>query len=162
ELPRYDDRWVRELDDGQVARYARLTDEILGCADRLGRPRDMLLWELLSTQPYPLERVLQRLGLGRLRGTRHVGLDGPGDGCRSGHARPQDWMMLGNHATQPIWAVAERWAQDGQLEARAAYLASRLKSVRIPAEPLAVAQAQFADLFASPARNVMIFVSDLL
>jgi 4-alpha-glucanotransferase len=160
--PRYDDGWVGDLEEAQVAHYAQLTDEILACADRLRRPREMLLWELLSTQPYPLERVLQRLGLGRFRVTQKVRLDDPRDGYRSEHARPQDWMMIGNHDTQPIWAVVERWAQAGELGARAEYLAGRLSLTALPAEPKAVAQAQFADLFASAARNVLVFVSDLL
>src|SRR6202012_4174122 len=90
ELPRYDDAWVRELDEEQVAGYARLTDEILACADRAGRPRDLLLWELLSTQPYPLEAVLKRLGLGRFRVTQKVRLDDANDPYRSEHARPED------------------------------------------------------------------------
>jgi len=171
ELPRFDDAWVRELDEPQVDRYAVLTDEILACADRLGRSRELLLWELLSTQPHPLERVLRRQGLGRFRVTQKVRLGDPADGYRSEHANPGDWIMVGNHDTEPIWAVARRWQESGELAARASYLAGRLRpeasararfAARLESDPLLIAQAQFADLFASRAKNVLVFVSDLL
>ena len=170
-LPRFDDAWVRELDEPQVDRYAALTDEILACAHRVGRSRKLLLWELLSTQPYPLERVLRRQGLGRFRVTQKVRLGDPEDAYRSEHANPDDWIMVGNHDTQPIWAVAKRWQQGGELGARARYLAGRLCgdaseresfAARLESDPLLTAQAQCADLFASRAKNVLVFVSDLL
>ncbi len=171
ELPRFDDAWVCELDEAQIDRYATVTDEILACADRAGRPREMLLWELLSTQPYPLERVMRRQGLGRFRVTQKVRLGDPGDNYRSERAQPNDWIMVGNHDTQPIWAVANGWIEGGELGARASYLATRLCpeagarerfAARLASDPLLVAQAQLADLFASRARNVLVFVSDLL
>ena len=168
--PRFDDEWVRELDEAQVALYAELADEILASAQRAGRPAARILWELLSTQPYPLERVLRRQSLGRFRVTQKVRLNDPSDGYRSELAKPQDWVMVGNHDTLPIWAVAQRWQRDGELPARAAYLAKRLRPENDRARfaallaahlPLLV-QAQFADLFASRARQVLVFVSDLL
>ncbi len=79
--------------------------------------------------------------------------------------------MVGNHDTLPIWAVAERWRQAGELLGRARYLAERLCpgpgdreafAARLASDPNLVAQAQCADLFASQARNVLVFVSDLL
>jgi 4-alpha-glucanotransferase len=171
ERTRYDDGWVRELDDAQVSAYSELTDEILAAADRAGRSRALLLWELLSTQPYPLERVLQRQGLGRFRVTQKVRLHDPQDAYRSELAGPQDWMMVGNHDTEPIWTVVRRWQAGGELGARAAYLASRLcgneqrraqVAAALSADPRLQAQAQIADLFASAGRQVLIFVSDLI
>lgn len=169
--PLFDDGWVSDLDEAQVAAYGELSDVLLDCADRAGRPRALLLWELLSTQPYPLERVLQRQGLGRCRVTQKVRLGDPADAYRSELAKPQDWMMVGNHDTQPIWTVVRRWLETAQSQQRAAYMAERLcpdpsrrerLATVLAAEPALLAQAQFADLFASKARQVLIFVSDLL
>ena len=93
------------------------------------------------------------------------------DGYRSELARPDDWIMVGNHDTLPIWAVVQRWKGDGELEGRARYLAERLCrdpleresfAARLASDPHLIAQAQFADLFASRAKNILVFVSDLL
>src|SRR5204862_1000612 len=79
--------------------------------------------------------------------------------------------MVGTHDTESIWRVAERWAASGMSEQRAAYLASRLVPdvgtrprwiAQMAASPQALARAQLADLFVGPARNVMVFFSDLL
>lgn len=78
--------------------------------------------------------------------------------------------MVGTHDTRPIWDVVEDWRREGGVGARAEYLAWRLAPRPDDREGLARAlaadagllvHAQFADLFASPARNVMIFFSDL-
>jgi len=79
--------------------------------------------------------------------------------------------MVGTHDTESVWRVADRWTAAGMAEQRAAYLASRLVPdavarprwiAQVAASPLALARAQLADLFVGPARNVMIFFTDLL
>jgi 4-alpha-glucanotransferase len=91
------------------------------------------------------------------------------DVYRSEHARPEDWVMVGTHDTRPIWAVAEEWERRGDVHARAEYLAWRLAPSPSEREALARAlaadvgllvHAQFADLFACAARNVMVFFTD--
>jgi 4-alpha-glucanotransferase len=168
--PRYADDWVVALDDNQVERYAILFDAILASARRHGRSGADLVCEVLSTQPYPLERVMDRHRLGRFRVTQKANVEDPSDGYRSENARPEDWIMIGNHDTEPLQARLDAWAARGELPARARYLAERL----VP-EPGArpgfadallrdrarLADAHFADLFASPARHVMIYFTDL-
>ena len=136
-----------------------------------GRGTDEIIAEVLSTQPYPVRRVLERHGLGRFRVTQKSVLSDPGDVYRAENARPQDWIMVGTHDTESIWRVAERWAASGMSEQRAAYLASRLVPdvgtrprwiAQMAASPQALARAQLADLFVGPARNVMVFFTDLL
>src|SRR5207245_9993407 len=90
------------------------------------RAVDDLLCEVLSTQPYPVERVLARHGLGRFRVTQKVVLEDPADVYRSENAAPADWIMAGTHDTEPIWRVAERWVAGGSAPPHAAYLAQRL------------------------------------
>src|SRR6266852_1621735 len=124
--PRYADGWVRDLSEEQVARYARLFDAVVDAARARGRAIDDLLCEVLSTQPYPVERVLARHGLGRFRVTQKVVPGDPADVYRSENAAPADWIMAGTHDTEPIWRVAERWAESGSAPAHAAYLAERL------------------------------------
>src|SRR5690606_18231397 len=103
DLPRYADGWVRALDDEQVRQYAAQLDVVRGAAAAHGRALDDVLCEVLSTQPYPLQRVLERHGLGRFRVTQKADLTNPNDVYRSENARPEDWVMLGNHDTPPIW-----------------------------------------------------------
>ena len=90
---------------------------------------------------------------------------------RSENAAPEDWVMVGTHDTPPLWRVAARWRETGADRAQADYLAWRLHpepegregfARRLVEEPGLLVQAKFADLFASRARNVMIFFSDLL
>jgi 4-alpha-glucanotransferase len=170
-VPRYADHWVKSLTPEQVHRYAALFDTIVTSARRHGRDLCDLLCEVLSTQPYPLRRVVERYGLGRFRVTQKANLADPADVYRGENAAPEDWVMVGNHDTPPIWWVAEQWCKAGSVRAQADYLAGRLHpeeegredfARRLAEEPGLLVQAKFADLFASRARNVMVFFADLL
>jgi 4-alpha-glucanotransferase len=161
---RYADGWVRELDDDQVTAYAKRFDCILEAVRAQGRDLQGIMCEVLSTQPYPLRRVMERYGLGRFRVTQKANLLEPQDVYRSDNAQPSDWIMVGNHDTSPLLLVVDRWRAQGLLAGRAAYLAARLSldEVALTREPALLVDAIFADLFASAARNVMVFVPDLL
>jgi 4-alpha-glucanotransferase len=166
-VPRHADGWVTSLDDAQVERYAVLLDAVVAAApDR----RDVAC-EILSTQPYPLRRVVERHGLGRFRVTQKTSLDDPADPYRPEDAAPADWLMLGSHDTPPIRLVAERWRADRSAPARARRLAARLLAPgedreawarATAADAGALAQAAFAELFVGPARHVMVYFTDLL
>jgi 4-alpha-glucanotransferase len=164
--PRYDDNWVRSLEDEQVAAYACLFDQLVSCA---GRP-DLLICEVLSTQPRPLAEVLTRHQLGRFRVTQKADLENPEDVYRGENARPEDWIMVGTHDTASIWELVHAWERSGELADQARYLARRLAptagggaelSEWLAGDPDRVAVAKLAELFASDARHVMIFFADL-
>ena len=168
--PRHADDWVVDLHPEQVDRYALLFDAVVESAQRSGRTTSDLVCEVLSTLPYPLRRVLERHGLGRFRVTQKADLQRPDDVYRSENAAPEDWLMVGTHDTRPLWLRVDEWVESGEIRGRSAYLAQRL--VPEPGEragfieelvrdPGLFAQAQFADLFAGPAQNVMIFFTDL-
>ncbi len=142
-------------------------------ARRAGHAPDAIACEILSTQPYPLRRVIERHGMGRFRVTQKADLACEGDGYRGENARPEDWIMLGNHDTATIWERCEAWVATGRSREQAAYLASRLLA---PGEGAAsrerwiaaaagdageLAQARLADLFVGPARQVLIAFTDL-
>src|SRR5690606_12468115 len=91
-------------------------------------------------------------------------LDDPGDVYRAENARPEDWIMMGTHDTETIWAVLHR-LDAGRREAEAAHLARTL-GAEVQAggwadAPGDLARAKLAEAFASRARNVMIFFADL-
>lgn len=148
----WDEHWVRALDDDQVAAYAVHIDRLI---HHVGRER--VLCEVLSTMPYPLGRVMERHNLGRFRVTQKAALDDPRDVYRSENARPNDWIMVGNHDTAPIWLVTRSW----DLDKHARYLEERLQQP-IARDPLSLARAKLAELFASPAENVYVWWGDLL
>ena len=158
--PRYADDWVRDLDDAQVARYARLFDVIAACAAKHGRTMRDVSCEVLSTMPLPLGRVLARHGLGRWRVTQKANLDDARDVYRTENARPDDWVMLGNHDTAPIFALIGGWPAATRAK-WIAHLAARL-SPRAPRwdDDGYVAAAMLAELFACAAENVSIFFAD--
>ena len=138
-------------------------------ARRHGRDQQDVLCEVLSTQPYPLGRVLARHGLGRFRVTQKARLDDPHDVYRSENARPEDWIMVGNHDTPSVWALTRSWHGAAEGAAQASYLAERLQprdpaplARELAADPRALAHAKVADCFVSRARNVMVFFGDLL
>jgi 4-alpha-glucanotransferase len=161
-LPRYADGWVRDLDDAQVARYAILVDALLDVASKLGRDPGDLSCEVLSTMPTPLRRVLARHGLGRWRVTQKADLDDPNDVYRAGSAAPDDWLMLGNHDTAPIFAVIGGWTP-ARRERWARHLAARLRLADTERlrSPGFLATAMLAEIFAARAENVSIFFADL-
>jgi 4-alpha-glucanotransferase len=162
---------VTGLDDAQVDRYAALLDVVLEAARERGRGPEDVPCEVLSTMPYPLGRVLARHGLGRFRVTQKADLTRAEDVYRGENARPEDWILLGNHDTPPIWSTAERWIARGSGRARAEHLASRLlapeedreRFVRsVAGDARALAQASFAELLVGPARNVLVYFTDLI
>lgn len=169
-VARHADGWVRELDEAQVGRYARLVDALMDevRARRLD-PQDVPC-EVLSTQPYPLGRVLARHGLGRFRVTPKADVRDPEDVYLSEQARPEDWVMLGTHDTPPIWQLAREWRDTQKGATRADYLARRLRprggaealARELRADPRKLVHAQAADLFVSEARHVLVFFADLL
>ncbi|MGE3705820.1 MAG: 4-alpha-glucanotransferase [Vicinamibacterales bacterium] len=164
------DDWVRDLDESQVSRYARLLDALVSLSQDRGRARDVVAAEVLSTCPYPLSRVLARHGLGRFRVTEKFDPSDPNDPYRTEHARPEDWLMLGTHDTPPALPLATQWVVDGRAVPRATYLADRL--IDDPAARRAAAErfagsapellgASLADLFGSRAESVYVFIGDL-
>jgi 4-alpha-glucanotransferase len=168
---RHADDWVLSLTGEQVERYATLFDIVMDAAREAGYGARDVACEILSTQPYPLRRVIERHGLGRFRVTQKADLARREDVYRGENARPEDWILLGNHDTPPIALVAERWVANGSARGQAEYLASRLLAPEEAREPWvqavasdagALAQAKLAELFVGPARNVMIFFTDLL
>ncbi|ADO75597.1 4-alpha-glucanotransferase [Stigmatella aurantiaca] len=170
-VPRHADGWVRTLTPEQVRQYSVLIDTIVTSARRHGRHLTDLLGEVLSTQPYPLQRVLAQYGMGRFRVTQKANLKEPADVYRSENAAPEDWVMVGTHDTPPLWRVAAGWREMGTFREQADYLAWRLHpeaegredfARRLREEPGLLEQAKFADLFASRAQNVSIFFADLL
>lgn len=160
-LPRYHDRWVRTLDDAQVTHYARLFDLFASCATRHGRLMADVSCEVLSTMPLPLQRVLERHGLGRWRVTQKANLEDATDVYRSENAQPHDWVMLGNHDTAPIFALIRGWSSDTR-DNWARHLTARLslRDARFDDDGF-VASAMLAELFVSAAENVSIFFADL-
>jgi 4-alpha-glucanotransferase len=112
--------------------------------------------------PYPLGRVLARHGLGRWRITQKANLADARDVYRTENAAREDWVMLGNHDTAPIFAVIRGWSA-AQRDAWSRHLAERLH-LREPARLASdgfLATAMLAELFVCPAENVSIFFADL-
>jgi 4-alpha-glucanotransferase len=168
ERPGYADDWVLELTPEQESSYALLMDSIMEKVRIHGRRKEDILCEVLSTEPLPLQRIRLRHDMGRFRVTQKANLDDPMDVYRSENAQPQDWIMVGNHDTPSIWRLAKGWQGQEEGCKQAAYLARRLRPDA--PEPLAsalaanyriLAHAKVADLFLSPARQVMLFFSDL-
>jgi 4-alpha-glucanotransferase len=169
-VPAYHDDRVKHLDEAQIAEYAALVDLLVRCAESAGRAKLDLLCEVLSTCPRPLAEVMKRHGLGRFRVTQKARLDDARDVYRGENAAPRDWIMIGNHDTLPLARVIELWTERGELEARAAYLATRLEPsdaerARFAREllttPGRLATAMLADVFVGPAQNVLVFWPDL-
>ena len=167
---RYDDDWITDLEPEQVDRYAVLFDRVVEVARRMGGGDPPLICEVLSTLPAPLRHVLERHDLGRFRVTQKADLSNPRDVYRPENAEPHDWVMFGNHDTPSLWNLLDRWQETGLAAARAAQAARSLEPsgpvreafrARLIVEPGLLAHAEIAQLFASPARNVSIFFSDL-
>lgn len=164
----YADERVQRIEPAQVDAYSVLLDEIVEQSKARGIPPDGMVCEILSTLPNQIAACLTRHGLGRFRVTQKAKLESKTDVYRSENAQPQDWIMLGNHDTPPIWQVVNRWKTEDLLKARAADLASRLSpsdaaqlAHKLEQDTGLFVNAQLADAFISPARNVYIFFTDL-
>jgi 4-alpha-glucanotransferase len=167
---RFADNRVHHLDVAQIARYSRLFDVLRSVSDESLPMRDVFAAEVLSTCPFPLQCVLSRHGLGRFRVTQKANPNDPRDVYRTEHAEPEDWLMLGTHDTPPIYPLVSAWLSNGSAQARAAYLAERLirssserssAAARFASSERDLLCASLADLFASRAQNVYVFVGDL-
>jgi 4-alpha-glucanotransferase len=170
-LPRHDDHRVRDLDEEQVDRYGVVLEVVADVARAHGRQVSDVACEVLSTMPYPLGRVIERHGLGRFRVTQKADLERTDDVYRGENASPEDWIMLGNHDTRPIWLAAQDWLERTASRRQAEYLGWRLAipepdreawAARTASQLPALVLARFADLFVGPARHVQVFFTDLL
>ncbi len=169
-VPAYDDDHVHDLTDAQLAEYDRIFAIVMDAARAAGRNADDVLCEVLSTCPAPLGGIMKRHGLGRFRVTQKASLVDPHDGYRGENAHRRDWIMIGNHDTPPLRAVVDRWTRNATVEARAAYLATRLEpsaarrerlAASLASDPRRLALGMFAELFVGPAANVLVFFADL-
>ncbi|MGW8194758.1 MAG: 4-alpha-glucanotransferase [Desulforhopalus sp.] len=169
--PRYDDDWVADLDEHQVRRYASLFDVVIETARRKWSGLETVACEILSTQPYPIKRVMDIYGLGRFRVTLKADLANEYDVYRGENARPQDWVMPGNHDTATIRQTVANWFDEETSSRQAVYLADRLaipKEKRtgwiehVSKDPGALIQARYGELFVGPAQNIMVYFTDLL
>jgi 4-alpha-glucanotransferase len=169
-IPRYAEDSVATLTADQVNRYSVIVDAIMGSAKKHGCKVSDILFEVLSTLPVPLQKVMEKYGIGRFRVTQKADPDNPKDVYRSANAWPEDWIMVGTHDTEPIWRRVEEWRGTDRIKRHADYLAERLIpdadpreafSRKLATRPEKFVQAMFADIFASPARNIMIFFADL-
>ncbi len=168
-VARYADGWVVDLDPQQVDQYATLIGVIMDEARSRGLDPRSIACETLSTQPYPLKRVMEKFGLGRFRVTQKMNVDDPSDVYRTDNAVEPDWIMMGNHDTRPIWARVAEWEANDQIRDRTAYLAHRLAPKgesdelrgRIAGNRGMMVHAFFADLLVSRAENAIVFFPDL-
>ncbi|MDT8442933.1 MAG: 4-alpha-glucanotransferase [Desulfuromonadales bacterium] len=167
---RFDDEWVDRLDPDQIRRYAILFNQIVESAGQQRHGSRQIACEILSTQPYPIKHVMHYYHQGRFRVTQKADLGNTGDVYRSENAQPEDWLMMGNHDTPTIWRVAKGWLATGAAQKQADYLATRLRIPatertawveRVSANEVLLVQASFADLLIGPAKNVMIYFTDL-
>ena len=169
-VPRHADPWVTELDADQVDRYATLLSVIMQAAVENECDVHDVACETLSTQPYPLKRVMEKFGLGRFRVTQKMNVNRPDDPYRTDRAQKSDWMMMGNHDTPSIWAVVQRWRENNEIPERAEYLARRLKPAseaqafagRLITDTNLLVQALFADILVSDSENIVVFFTDLI
>jgi 4-alpha-glucanotransferase len=163
DVPRYADDWETFLLPEQIDRYAVLFDAMVDSALRHGKDRRALICEVLSTLPRPLAAVLDRHGLGRFRVVQKANLDDASDVYRPENARPEDWIMVGNHDTLPLWRLVKTWQHTDRGAAWASTLAARLglPAADLRASPGLLAHAIFAVMFASAAENVSVFFTDL-
>ena len=169
--PRYGDHWIQFLTPEQIDRYATVIDVILERAKAFGASKSDILCEVLSTWPFPLKEVMLKRGLGRFCVTQKADPDNPDDIYRRETTSPQDWIMVGNHDTKPIWRLAIEKQGTPWYRARASLLASQLSQSQQQKEsllnemmknPCKFCEAMFCELFLGPAQHVFVFFTDLL
>lgn len=168
----FGEAWVRDLSDDQVRRYSVLMDVVLDCVREAGGDLTSdVACEVLSTLPYPLRRVMEHHGLGRFRVVQKAKLDDPSDVYRIEQACPNDWIMMGNHDTPPIWMLARGWCDGQRGHDWGEYLADQLLVseaerpgfVRgVASDPGELVHALFAAMLSSNAHHISVFFTDLL
>lgn len=168
ELP-YADGRVHALSEEHVTRYALLFDAIIRRVPKDGRDARTIVCEILSTLPFPVERVLKRYGLGRFRVAQKLSLSNPSDVYRIEKSQPEDWVMMSTHDTAGIWQLAEQWCAGSAAGGWGRYLAPQLVpesgrarfAAECAAAPGNLVHALFAALLACRARHVLVFFPDL-
>lgn len=170
--PRYGDHRVRSLTEPQVARYSLLLDLIVSSISQRDRQGQAIACEVLSTLPYPIQRVLERHGIGRFRVVQKSKLDDPSDVYRIENARPEDWIMLGTHDTATIWELADQWCQSETGKRWAGYLLSlavppitpvarEQQERQIANSPAELIHTLFSAMLTCQARHLSVFFPDL-
>ncbi len=165
---RYGDEWEQNLTQEQVDRYAIIIDLILELAYTNNIHKEDVLCEVLSTWPNPLRAVMTNRGLGRFCVTQKSDPNNPDDIYRRENTAPQDWIMAGNHDTKPLLLMIKEKKLTPWYSARSKLLADELSSdrnresfIESLRDPFKFRDAMLAELFLGPARNVLLFFTDL-
>ncbi len=155
-----------------VDKYARILDDIvLAAAREKGVSLESILCEDLGTLTNPVVAVLDKKGLSGIRVSQFVDPDQPKHLYRGKNVAAKHWLTTGTHDNMPIleWA-REKIAKPTEAGKHAQNLtedlepdAARQNDFRhhVATDPLAMVRAKFAELFASPARQVQVFFADV-
>lgn len=149
----------------KVDKYAAVIEKILiPAAEKNGLSKDDIIFEDLGTLTTPVRKVFERLNLGGLRVTEFVDPNDSKHPYRGKNVQPQHVIVNGTHDNDTLsnW-VDENSQNPEEFELRKRNLAEdlKLKPEQLKTK-LDVMTAYLAELFASPAKKVLIPVMDVL
>lgn len=165
---------IKQLNDEQVAKYARIIEKIiLPAAKEVGLTNQSIICEDLGTVTYPVERVIEMYNLFGMKLTQFVAPEKEEHPYRCCNMPNDAWCMVGTHDNEPI----ERWANclmnthEGYLHAK--NLAEDLipeerefqreeMTYKMSTDANLLRKFKLAEIFAAKTKNVQVFFTDFL
>ena len=159
------------LDKATIDKYAQVLDKIvLAAAREKGVDASNVICEDLGTLTNPVVAVMKARNLSGIRVTQFVDPKQDDHMYRGKNVDPQHWVTPGTHDNEPIVVWGQKTQSSDQAQLHADNLAADLEPddaarpglvQRLLSDPLALVKAKFAELFASPAHQKLIFFADL-
>lgn len=156
---------VTALTDNVVKKYGKIIDLIIEAAQENNVPLSNIICEDLGTLTNPTAAVMKNKGLSGLRVTEFVDPNNTDHLYRGKNIDPKQWAVTGTHDNDTLINWAEDQKANGSIKKHSAYLVEDLKIGKKGALDKDMSKfitAKFAELFASPAKNVQIMFMDVL
>lgn len=166
----------------ELAKFARksieeygsiITKIIIPAAKEAGVGKESIICEDLGTLTDPVEEIMETLDLSGIRVTEFFNPKKPKDMYRGINAGSKDYIMPGSHDNSTLIEFVQEIKKDGTIKDHAKFLAedllpagtSKEEKARFSNELVSDAnsfiRAKFAELFASPAKQVQVFFTDM-
>ena len=163
---------VKQLNDEQVVKYARIIEKIiLPAAKEVGLTSQSIICEDLGTVTYPVERVIDMYHLFGMKLTQFVAPEKEEHPYRCCNMGNDAWCMVGTHDNEPIerWANCLMQTHEGYLHAKnlAADLIPEERAFqreemayRMSTDANLLRKFKLAEIFAAKTQNVQVFFTD--
>lgn len=164
------EKWIKKLNDEQVAKYGRTIEKIvIAAAKEAGLDKDAIVAEDLGTLTYPVVQVMEKYQLAGMKLVQFVVAEEKDHAYRCCNITENSWAMVGTHDNEPIRMWAQSMIGKAELTPHVDNLMDDLYAnaenrdairERLYTDDKFLAFSKLVEIFAAKNENVQIFFTD--